>query len=229
MRIYIDLRGMAQMMLDMYDNPEMLHATHAFLAEGYRGLIRQYEALNLLSLNNDSAYHSSGGNGYTDELPRPGYDPQRIRPVDMWASAESQELALVSPAQHAEFALRYERPLLERFGLTGYGCCEDLTHKLDDVLAIPNMRRISISPFANVDACAERLGNRYIFSWKPHPAHLVGEWDGERVRRYIQHTADAARDGVLEMVLKDTHTCDHHPERFTAWTDIARAVAENAG
>ena len=26
------------------------------------------------------------------------------------------------------------------------------------------------------------------------------------------------------MILKDTHTCEHHPERFTAWTDIAQEV-----
>jgi hypothetical protein len=27
------------------------------------------------------------------------------------------------------------------------------------------------------------------------------------------------------MILKDTHTCEHHPERFTRWTDIAQDVA----
>jgi hypothetical protein len=27
---------------------------------------------------------------------------------------------------------------------------------------------------------------------------------------------------VFEMILKDTHTCEHHPERFDAWTRIAR-------
>jgi hypothetical protein len=27
---------------------------------------------------------------------------------------------------------------------------------------------------------------------------------------------------VLEIILKDTHTCEHHPERFDAWCRIAR-------
>ena len=83
----------------------------------------------------------------------------------MWASAEAQEMALVSPAMHREFVLEYEERLLAPFGLNGYGCCEDLTRKLDDVLAIPNIRRISIAPWADVDACAERLGGGCIFSW----------------------------------------------------------------
>ena len=133
-------------------------------------------------------------------------------------------MALVSPEMHAEFCLAYEKPLLEPFGLTGYGCCEDLTRKLDDVLTIPHIRRISIAPFADVDACAEKIGRKAIFSWKPHPSHLVGEFDADRIRDYIQHTVDVTRDGVLEMILKDTHTCEHHPERFTRWTEIAQQV-----
>ncbi len=137
-------------------------------------------------------------------------------------------MAQVGPKQHAEFVLQYEKRLLEPFGLTGYGCCEDLTLKLDDVLMIPQIRRISISPFADVDACAERLEDKVIFSWKPHPGHLVGDFDEERIRDYIRHTIEAAQEHgcVLEMILKDTHTCEHHPERFDRWTQIARSEVD---
>ena len=68
----------------------------------------------------------------------------------MWASAESQELAEVSPCMHAEFALRYEKELLAPFARNGYGCCEALHRKLEDVLAIPNIWRISMSPWADL-------------------------------------------------------------------------------
>lgn len=221
---YSDWRGLEETMLDMRLQPGLLHEAMARLEEGHRGVLRQMVAQNLLSLNNDSTYHSSGGVGYTDELPAAGFDPARVRPCDMWASAESQELAQVGPKQHAEFALAYEKRLLEPFGLTGYGCCEDLSRKLDDVLTIPHIRRISISPFADVDRAAEKLGDRAIFSWKPHPAHLVGDFAPDAIRGYIRHTVEVAqRHGcVLEMILKDTHTCEHRPERFDRWTEIAR-------
>ena len=129
---------------------------------------------------------------------------------------------------HAEFALAYEKPLLARFGLNGYGCCEDLSRKLDDVYTIPNLRRISISPFAKVDKCAPKLKGDYILSWKPHPAHLVGDFDEGLIRNYIRRTLDLAQDhgNVLEIVLKDTHTCEHHPERFDRWTEICREEIE---
>lgn len=220
---YTAWRGLEEMMVDMYLQPQMLHDAMAFLEKGHQHVLKQYIEQNLLSLNNDNTYHSSGGNGYTDELPAPGFAPDRVRPCDMWASAESQELAQVGPRQHAEFALTFEKRLLEPFGLTGYGCCEDLTYKLDDVLTIPHIRRISISPFANVDICAEKLGN-YIFSWKPHPSHLVGDFDEALIRAYIRHAVQVTQQHgcVLEMILKDTHTCEHHPERFDRWTQIAR-------
>jgi len=222
------LRGLGNVMMDMAADPGFVHEAMGILEEGHRRLLEQYQALSLLSLNNDDTYHSSGGVGYTDELPQADFDGERVRPCDMWASAESQEMALVSPAMHAEFALAYERRLLEPFGLLGYGCCEDLTRKLDDVCAVPGMRRISISPFADVEACAERLGGDFIFSWKPHPSHLVGEFSPERIRAHVQRTVDvaAANGCVLEMILKDTHTCEHRPERFTAWTRIAREVVD---
>ena len=139
-------------------------------------------------------------------------------------------MAQVSPAMHAEFILPYEKRLLEPFGLIGYGCCEDLTAKLPDVLTIPHIRRISISPFADVERCAAQLERRAIFSWKPHPAHLVGEFDADHIRAYIKRTlaAASAHGCVLEMILKDTHTCESHPERFTLWTDIAQQVVANS-
>jgi hypothetical protein len=227
MNQYTGWRGLAEVMLDMHVQPQMLHDAMALLEEGHRRVLQQYVDQNLLSLNNDGTYHSSGGNGYTDELPAPGFDPERVRPCDMWASAEAQELALVGPAHHRDFSLEYEKRLLGPFGLTGYGCCEDLVQKMDDVLTIPHIRRISISPFADVDAAAERLGSAAIFSWKPHPGHLVGEFDEERVRADVRRTIAAAqRHGcVLEMILKDTHTCEHHPERFDRWVRIAMEEA----
>jgi len=224
MSLYTGWRGLREMMTDMYLHPQMVHDAMSFLEEGHREVLRQYMAQNLLSLNNDNTYQSSGGNGYTSELPKPGFDPDHVRPCDMWASAESQEMAQVGPKQHAEFVLQYEKRLLEPFGLGGYGCCDDLTLKLEDVFTIPNIRRISISPFADVDRCGPKLRGDYVFSWKPHPAHLVGQFNEEMIRSYIRHTLEMAqRHGcVLEMILKDTHTCEHHPERFDRWTQIAR-------
>ena len=221
---YSDWVGLEEVMTSFIARPEFAHRVLGFLTAGHQRLLAQMLELNLLGLNNNSTYHSSGGNGYTDQLPAPGFDPARVRPCDLWASAESQELALVSPRMHAEFALAYENRLLEPFGLTGYGCCEDLGRKLQLVLEIPHIRRVSISPFAEVERCAPQLGERAILSWKPHPSHLVGDFDPAAIRAYVRRALEASQASgcVLEMILKDTHTCEFHPERFDIWTQVAR-------
>lgn len=227
---YSHLRGLEQTMMDMYECPEFLHECLSFLEEGERHVTEQYLELGLFDLNNASPYHSSGGTTYTDELPAKDY-AGKVRLKDLWASAETQEYALVSPQMHEEFALQYEKRLLAPFGLNGYGCCEDLTNKLDYVFQIPNIRRLSMSPWANVEKCAQRLKGDYIFSWKPHPAHLAGIFKPDMIRQYIRNTVEICRDNgcVLEMILKDTHTCSGQPERFTQWTTIARQVVEELG
>lgn len=226
MNIYTHLRGLDQTMIDMYENPEMLHEAMSFLEQGHQRLIDQYVEMNLLSLNDDDAWIYPGGNGYSHELPPVDFDPDYVKPKDMWATAEAQELTIVSPEMTNEFAIGYEKKLLQRFGLNVYGCCEDLTRKLDYVYQIPNLRQINISPFADVDRCAKHFHKDIIFSWKPHPSQLVGDFDSEYIRENIRHALDVTRDLVFEMVLKDTHTCGNHPERFSRWVRIARELVE---
>jgi hypothetical protein len=224
MNHYSALRGLDQVMLDMIENPGMLHEAMAFLEEGHHRLRRQYEKLGLFSLNNDNTPIYTSGHGYADELPQPDADPDHLRPQDLWCWAEAQEMAQVSPAMHEEFIFAYEKRLLEPFGLVGYGCCEDLTHKLDFVLTIPNLRRVSICPWSDVDRCAQRLQKKVIFMWKPQPAHLVGTFNPTLVRNYVQKTMRAVRKNgcVLEIALLDTHTCENRPERFDLWSRIVR-------
>ena len=55
MNQYCKLRGLDQVMLDMYDCPDMVHATMRILQEGHQAIIDQYKELNL-SLNNEDYY-----------------------------------------------------------------------------------------------------------------------------------------------------------------------------
>lgn len=214
------LRGLDQMMWDMAERPEWVHQVMGFLAKGMKRILDQVEAYDKLDLVNTDEYIASGGLAYTDELPGPGFTG-RVRLRDLWGFGEAQELVGVSPAMHEEFVFQYQRPLLDRFGLNCYGCCEPVTDRLEYVLKIPRLRRISISPWADLRIAAEALQDKYIFSWKPNPAQMCGDFDTDWIRKQIREALEIAKDCVVEIVLKDTHTVDHKPERFDTWARIA--------
>jgi len=188
-------------------------------------LLDQVEAYDKLDLVNKEEYVGSGGVAYTDELPAPDF-AGRVRLKDLWGFAEAQELVGVSPMMHEEFVFRHQRPMLERFGLNCYGCCEPVTDRLEYVLKFARMRRISISPWADRRKAADVLQDKYVYSWKPNPAILVGNFDAERVRAYIRETLEIAKDCVLEIVMKDVHTVEHDASRLWEWT---RIVQEETG
>ncbi len=224
------LRGLENVMIDMVERPKWLHELFEFLTVGTEKVLDEAEKSGQVRLNNGDNYVGSGGVGYTDELPGAKYDG-KPRLKNLWGFAESQEYTGVSPTMYYDFAVQYQAKLLERFGLNCYGCCEDMTTTLDTILdGIPNLRRISISAFTDTRTAAEKLQNRYVFSWKPNPAHLASPtFDEAFVREYIQGAIDICQENgcVLEMILKDTHTCRHQPERFERWIEIAQELSQN--
>ena len=221
------LRGLQQIMLDLTDNPDLIHALMAILRDGTMQLLDQLESEGLLGLNNDGTYVGSGGLGWCNELPQPDYDPAKnVRARDMWGFAESQETVGISPAMFAEFVFPYQLPLLERFGLNCYGCCEPLDRRWHVVKNIPRLRRVSVSAWANLDKMAEQLGDRYVFSWKPSPTDLAMPFDEERIRAQLREAFRITRSCRVEAIMKDNNTIGGDPSRVINWCRVAREEAE---
>lgn len=228
MHWYCDYRGLDNMLLDLYDDPDMVHMAIRFFTDGLYSMYKQYEEQNLISLNNDCTNHYTGGVGYTDELPdKAGFDANHIRLCDVWGAAEAQEFSLVSPEMHEEFILQYEREILQLFGLNGYGCCDDLSKKLDGVLKIKNLRRVAVCPWADISKFTPRLLKNYIMTWKPQPAYIAfDKFDKTIIANELKNGLLLAKGGIIELVLRDTTTCRNQPERFGQWIDIARESIE---
>ncbi len=219
------LRGLAQMMFDMVDNPDLLHGLMAILRDGTLSLLDALERDDLLSLNNDGTYVGSGGLGWSHELPAADF-AGKVRTGDMWGFAESQETVGVSPRMFAEFVFPYQLPILDRFGLNCYGCCEPLDTRWHVVQKIPRLRRVSVSAWANAEKMAEKLGDRYIFSWKPSPADLaMPTIDEDKIREGLRRTFQLTRKCRVEVLMKDNHTIGNNPQNVIRWCRIAREEA----
>jgi len=219
-------KGAQNILWDLVDRPEFMHRIMGRLTDAFLAMLDQLEEKGLLGYA-QSTIHCTGA--HTDELPAPGFDPHRPRTRDLWIAGMAQIFSTVSPAMHQEYELDYVNRIYERFGLVYYGCCEPLHGKVDIIKRIPHVRKVSMSPWADTEKGAQRLGKDLVFSDKPNPAFLAGpSWDPEVVRKDLQDTFDACRrhGTPLEFILKDISTVAYEPQRLWEWADVAMRVAK---
>jgi hypothetical protein len=213
-----------QSLLDLVERPEFMHQIMSRLTEANLSLLDQLEEQGLLGVG-QQRIHCTGA--YTDELPAPGFDPKHARAKDLWTYGMAQIFSAVSPAMHQEFWLDYAVKWYSRFGLGYYGCCEPLDGKIDIIRNLPRVRKISMSPWVDVDRGAEQIGRDFVFSRKPSPAFLAREpWDPAAVEKDLRDTLErCARHGCpVELILKDISTVRYRPQRLWEWADVAMQV-----
>jgi hypothetical protein len=141
----------------------------------------------------------------------------------------AQMFSTVSPAMFKEFEVDYASKICTRFGLVYYGCCDPLDGKMNEVRQIPNVRKISMSPWVDQERGAAEIGKNFVFSRKPSPALLaVDDFTKERIKADLQNTKDICdrHDCPLELILKDISTVRYQPQRMTLWAEAAMEVVE---
>ena len=224
---FIQWRGLEQAFLDMVDRPEWVHRVMQRMTDGHAAELDALEQQGGLGPNNGNVRVGSQGLGFTDELPQPDFDGH-VRIKDLWGHASTQIFADVSPTMHEEFALRYEAQLLNRFGLSSYGCCEPLHRKVGIIRKhLPKLRIISMSPWVDVEMGAAAVGKDLIFAYKPNPAIMAGDtWDTDAVRADLRSVLEKTRGCAVAILMKDLHTCNGHPERMSDWARTAVELAE---
>jgi hypothetical protein len=219
-------RSAEAVLMDLADRPDFMHRLFGRVTDATLMLLDQAEERGLLATRL-SRIHCTGA--YSDELPAPGFDPQKPRTRDLWTMGMAQIFASVSPAMHKEFDLDYAVRFYERFGLVYYGCCEPLHTKMDIVRKIPNLRKISMSPWVDVEKGAAGIGHDFVFSRKPSPAFLAEDSaQPDVIAADLRMTRDAcARHGCpLEFILKDISTVRYQPQRLWEWEKIAMQIAQ---
>ncbi|MHC4227103.1 MAG: hypothetical protein ACYSW0_06700 [Planctomycetota bacterium] len=217
--------GVQEAMMDLVLRPQMVHDIMDRLVEAYLRRLDQYVELNVLSMNNDNHRVGSGAYGYSDELPANDFDGEHVRPIDLWGNGAAQIFSGVSPEMHAEFALQYENRWMAWFGLNYYGCCEPLHHKLDLLKDVQNLRKISISPWADLDKAVEQMRGKYVISYKPNPAIFAQrDWDLAKAKADLQGALKKMEGCSVEIIAKDLSTIHNEPQRLWEWSRMASEV-----
>lgn len=221
----VNLRGLDNFFYDFIEEPEFMHKLIRKLTDIFMDKIRQYEALDLLD---GDAYECHCTAALSNDLEPSG---GAVKAKNVWGRGLAQIFASVSPAMHAEFDIAYMKEALAPFGLVYYGCCEPLDKKIDILREIPNLRKISITPWADVDVACEAIGRDYVVASKPNPSKLaLGRIDEDAIRGELQKIVAALQRNncCADIVLKDISTVGGKPESLIRWHDIAMKVVRDA-
>jgi hypothetical protein len=220
-------RGVTNLLMDLVERPEFMHRIMRKLTDISLSYLDQLEDLDLLD-NNAYSLHCTPI--HTDDLPGKGFNGEKVTRKDIWGRGVAQIFGSVSKQMHDEFDITYMIEVLGRCGLVYYGCCEPLDRKIDIVSKIPNLRKISITPWADVNVAAEAIGDRYVLSSKPNPSSVaVPVLDKDNLRKEIGTILDACRRNncSCDIVLKDISTCHNRPENIFEWEQTVMEMVRN--
>lgn len=211
---------------ELADRPEFLHM---LVDRMYQSLLKGIQTANDLQLHDDLANLCHCSHIYTDELlPAPG---QGKGPTseNCWAFGLAQLFTSASPSVTQELELDYLKKVAPLFGMLYYGCCERLDDRIERILQIPNIRKISCSPWSKKEAFAEKIGPSVVISNKPNPSFIASEPSQDIIRGDLQETCDIAKKhgANLELILKDISTVQYHPERIFNWEKTAMQIVQS--
>jgi hypothetical protein len=219
-------RGVDNLLLDLAMRPDFMHQTARRFMEIAQSEFRQLEEQELLDPH-PILLHCTPA--CTRELPADDFDGH-VRPKDVWGRCAAQIFCSVSPDMHDEFDLAYNQDLFQDCGLLYYGCCEPMDFKIDILRKrFKNLRKISITPWADPERAAKNIGSDYVLAAKPNPAFVaMPQFTPEPVEQEIARYCEACKEHgtTVEFVLKDISTIANNPENLTRWAATVKAVID---
>jgi hypothetical protein len=87
---------------------------------------------------------------------------------------------------------------------------------------IPNLRKVSCSPWNDSRKAIDELGGDYVLSRKPNPAIFATEnFDTTQARKEIRSFLEQTEGNChVEMIMKDISTVRYDPHRLWEWEKI---------
>lgn len=228
----LEWMGMGDAMMLFYEDPDLMHALARRYLDCSAQWVQTYEQMGLLSSNNGYENILNNHPGYTTRLPAPPESGIGCHLKDIWGACSDQIMTSVSPATSREFGFAYEKDFAKLFGRFGYGCCERLDHKINDVVeAFPNLGMVSSSPFSKPEPMLERLGSSCAVSFKPNSNLLFQpnfEEAKELLTKELESILQLAQKYCTNLVInmKTIITLRNEPQRLWWWCRMARDTVE---
>jgi len=225
---FYEMRGASQVLYDIVDAPEFIHEAMSFMMEAKLELMEQFKREGVLCLNNGGNILGSSILGFCDELPGNEYSPDHVCEKNLWGFAHTQEFTDVSPEMWEEFVLPYQAELINKFGLSLYGCCEPMEYVIPSLEKhIKNLRMMSVSPSTKHEKAAALCEGKYVYAWKPSPTPMVF-YDEAAIREEAERVFSLTRNCCVAVTLRDVMSYEGNVSCFNRWLAIMREASLHA-
>lgn len=223
----IRLTGVTEALMDLVLKPEYVKKLVKRWVDVTVSMMEQCTEQGVWASNNDNIRVGSGGYGYCSDLDSAEKWRTDAPLNQLWGCSNAQIFSDVSPQMHWEFSLQFSMEWLKHFGLNYYGCCEPLHNKAEILRRIPNLRKVSASPWADIEKMKEYLGDICVLSVKPNPAIFVTQaFDEAQAKKEIVEMLEQSEGASIELIMKDISTLNHEPQRLWKWARIAQETVD---
>ena len=224
------MMSMENMLLFMYDYPDLFHEMMRRLSDDYISYFKWLEKDSLLSKPADCEQLYQGSFNFADELPSALPETRPVRTNEVWGYMDSQESAGISPKMFGDFIFPYYKRIAECFGPLSYACCEPVHAIWDDYLSkLNNIRKLSISPWCDEEFMGDRLrGRRIVYHRKPNSNYLgFGDnLDEEALKEHIKTTLKFAKGCTLEITQRDVYTINNDIPKARRFIEVIRECVD---
>lgn len=211
----VRMRGMDNLLYDVYDAPEFVHRLMNFITTGMERYHRAREAAGALDAEASWGFHM-----YYDEPP----EGAEARLDGCWAYVHAQSSASFSPAMYEEFVQPYNARIASMFARVYYHGCEDLSDKCPVIKRLPHLRLFHVSPWTPLEPIMREVGDSVALEVHAHPTNVLfvntPAQTRQELRRLHQQSAGAQR--VLKLC--DVETVPDGGGRLRQWAAAGREV-----
>ena len=95
---------------------------------------------------------------------------------------------------------------------------------------IPNLRRVAVTPSADLDLALEEIGVDYLISWRPNPGISVTVgYDIEETRKYLVENLEKLKGHKFDIIWKDIENDCGNPYNLRNSIAATRKALDDLG
>lgn len=229
----VEMRGLQNILMDPYDNPDLLHGLMEFITSAIIADHKRREACGWINAPVDPSgkYQMVPIWRHICAYPPEDFATRKPELADEWAYVSGQTSSGLGPNMYEQFVNVYNCRIAELYGrkTVYYHGCECLDQKLDSIARLPNLRRHHVSPWSSVRKAVAKYQGSVVLEVHVHPTEVVFNASREEMQAEIARLVKEAEGHPMCLNLSDIHSLAGNPATLKYWAEAALDALEPQG